>query len=167
MAPGSQRLRVSPERQGGGARQQGGGGKTSRATPPPRRTVSDPPLTSVGSAPPPIPFLLLSCLEIPRFPLGDHLRNHFRRVSKSGFQGAILARFCFSARSPPPSSAHLRVPNGVFQIPHLSLRERKPPSMGRRMPENTSVFKAFFGSKQKGPAEQVAPRVSSLKICRF
>ena len=29
-------------------------------------------------------------------------------------------------------------------------------------------FSCFsFGSKQKGPAEQVAPRVSSLKLCRF
>ena len=25
----------------------------------------------------------------------------------------------------------------------------------------------FVGSEQKGPAEQVAPRVSFLKICRF
>ena len=28
-------------------------------------------------------------------------------------------------------------------------------------------FSVLFGSKQKGPAEQVAPRASSLKICRF
>ena len=27
--------------------------------------------------------------------------------------------------------------------------------------------RGHIGSKQKGPAEQVAPRVSSLKICRF
>ena len=37
----------------------------------------------------------------------------------------------------------LRVPNGVFQIPHLGLRQRKVPSMGRRMPENTNRLKHF------------------------
>ena len=40
----------------------------------------------------------------------------------------------------------LRVPNGVFQtVLHLGLRQRHTPSEGRRMPENTSLFK-YFGA---------------------
>ena len=31
----------------------------------------------------------------------DHLRNGFQRVSKNGFQRAILVRFCFSVRFAP------------------------------------------------------------------
>ena len=35
-------------------------------------------------------------------------------------------------------------------------------------PKIPAIFQCqMLGSKQKGPAEQVAPRVSSLKICRF
>ena len=52
---------------GGGGAQKSGGGKTSRGDPP-RKTVSDP-LTSVRFASPPIPFLLVSPLEIPRISL--------------------------------------------------------------------------------------------------
>ena len=40
----------------------------------------------------------------------------------------------------------------------------KPPAPLRQAPGATP---SRVGSKQKGPAEQVAPRVSSLKICRF
>ena len=34
-------------------------------------------------------------------------------------------------------------PNGVFRIPHLGSRQRKTPSAGRKMPENTSVLEHF------------------------
>ena len=39
-------------------------------------------------------------LRFPEFPSVD-LRNSFRRVLKSGFRQAILARFCFSVRFTP------------------------------------------------------------------
>ena len=65
--------------------------------------VSDPP--HLGMFLPPVLFLLVSPLEIPRIPSADLLRNSFRRVSKNGFRRAILARFCFSVRLAPPPLA--------------------------------------------------------------
>ena len=64
----------------GGAKK---GGKPQKDTPP-EKTMSDP------------PHLGTFCPLTPA-----SLRKRFRRVSKSGFQRAILARFCFSARFPP------------------------------------------------------------------
>ena len=62
----------------------GGGGTGGAAKPheedPARKRVSDPP--HLGTFCPAPPFLLLSPLEVPRIsPTGDHLRNHFRRVT--------------------------------------------------------------------------------------
>ena len=42
-----------------------------------------------------------------------------------------------------PKGSKRCFPNGVFQIPHIGLRQRKNPPERQSMPENTSVFKHF------------------------
>ena len=42
-----------------------------------------------------------------------------------------------------PKGSKRRFPNRVFQIPHLGLRQREALPEGRRMPENTTLFKHF------------------------
>ena len=60
-----------------------GGGKTSRGDPPPQKQFPLP-LSSV--------HLAKSLRDSQDFPKATPLKNSFRRVSKTGFQGAILAR---------------------------------------------------------------------------
>ena len=50
-----------------------------------------------------------------------------------------------------PKGSRRCFPNGVFQIPHLGLRQRKPPSERQRMPENTSVLKHLVPSALGDP----------------
>ena len=61
---------------------------------------------------------------------------------------------------------------GVWQIHNAPFGPTD--SLGRTLcicqtpcPERGTLPDTWVGSKQKGPAEQVAPRVSSLEICRF
>ena len=49
---------------------------------------------------------------------------------------------CISGKKEPKGSNRC-FPNGVFQIPHLGLRQRKAPADRQRVPESTSVFKHF------------------------
>ena len=42
-----------------------------------------------------------------------------------------------------PKGSKRCFPNGVFQIPHLGLRQKKTPPEGQRMFESTSIFKHF------------------------
>ena len=67
--PISRDTAISRERQRGGAKKRGGGGNTSRGERP-RKTVSDPPhLGTLFPPPPPIQFLLVNPLKMPRISL--------------------------------------------------------------------------------------------------
>ena len=69
---------------------------------PPTENSFRPPSPRYVLPPPPYPISLIKSLRNPQnFPQVTSSETIFRRVSKSGFQGAILprlARFCFSAR---------------------------------------------------------------------
>ena len=61
----------------------------------------------------------------------------------SNFGALFFDPFCNLELSQKPKGSKQCFPNGVFQIPHLGLRQRKTLWEGRRMPENTSVLRHF------------------------
>ena len=67
---------------------------------------------------------------------------------------------------PLPRNIRCRMFLGVPSLGHPEKAFRKRPAMSKFLGVSLLGF-ASLGSKQKGPAEQVAPRVSSLKIRRF
>ena len=96
-------------------------------------------------------FQTVHVLQIPDLGLrwGNLLRSHSESESeKKNLQILICSRFRADGKSidaPCAKGSKRCFPNGVFQISHLGLRQRNATSEGKRMPENTSVFKHFGG----------------------
>ena len=103
-------LALRPENaggRGGGDRKEGGGAKPHKKNPPTENRFQPP---SPRYLLPQAIFLPNSVRKFQECPLDGPLKSHLRRVSKHGFQVAILARFCSSVRSAPPPLALPRIP---------------------------------------------------------
>ena len=122
----------SRERQRGGKK--AGGAKPHEETPHEKQFAT--PLTSVRVAPP-CPISLSK--KFPEFPSADLLGNHFRRVSKSGFRRAILARFCFSVRFAPPRFSSAQVFSATTPSAFLNSNFSQ-----RRRDDNKNKICTFF-----------------------
>ena len=71
----------------------------------------------------------------------------------------------FWPRNSPNSDLNYAVDFGLDFSSYFFQGKRPQENPQKKIPRK--IHPEIFGSKQKGPAEQVAPRVSSLKICRF
>ena len=132
-------------------------------TPPP--TVRFPPPSAVSA--------LFFLYKNPRQSRPEALLEGSKNFRESAFSGTFSPPHTFCT---PPYHRPIILASHYFLTPaqHISLaifvsvKAAQLPNRQSGVPKiDFPEFSSLVGSKQKGPAEQMAPRVSSLKICRF